>query len=78
MTSFATRRLQVLRTARLSLRPVGVDDVDLLAGLYGDSQVTAFTKLGRRGRSQTRDIVAGYLDTWRLRGVDNTRYDRSM
>lgn len=54
-----------LVTSRLVLRPVMAEDLDDLVRLYGDPQVTAFTKLGRRDRAETIRILAGYRDTWR-------------
>ena len=55
----------VLETERLILRPYEAGDLDDLAALYDDPDVTAFTKLGRRDRAQSRAILDGYLSDWR-------------
>lgn len=57
-----------LETSRLILRPVTGGDLDDLVRLYGDPQVTAFTKLGRRDPEETAAILAGYREFWRRRG----------
>lgn len=54
-----------LETARLTLRPYRAADIELLAGLYGDAEVTRFTKLGRLNRAQCEATLAEYLRTWR-------------
>ena len=51
-------------TTRLSLRPYTLDDLDLLAGLYADADVTATTKLGQLSRAQSEDNLNAYLSTW--------------
>ncbi len=57
-----------LETSRLILRPVTGGDLDDLVRLYGDPQVTAFTKLGRRDPDETAAILAGYREFWRRQG----------
>lgn len=57
-----------LETERLFLRPYRREDLDLVASLYGDPEVTAFTKLGHRTRAQTEAILDEYLETWREKG----------
>ena len=53
-----------LITPRLLLRPYQADDLDLMAPMYDDSDVTAHTKLGRCTREQTAAILRDYLDLW--------------
>jgi ribosomal-protein-alanine N-acetyltransferase len=50
-----------LETERLLLRPYEPGDLDAMAEMFGDSEVTAHTFLGRRDREQTE----GVLDTYR-------------
>ena len=54
-----------LETDRLRLRPYRRDDIDRLAALYADPDVTAFTKLGRLTRAEAEATLEGYLATWR-------------
>ena len=54
-----------LETSRLSLRAYTPLDIDHLAALYADPDVTAFTKLGRLTRAQAEATLAGYLADWR-------------
>ena len=54
-----------LETQRLRLRPYRCDDIDRLAALYADPDVTAFTKLGRLTRAQAEATLEDYLATWR-------------
>lgn len=56
-----------LETSRLSLRAYTPLDIDRLAALYADPDVTAFTKLGRLTRAQAEATLAGYLADWRDR-----------
>lgn len=56
-----------LETKRLKMRACRDDDVDLMAPMYADPDVTAFTKLGCQTRDQTKTILEEYLATWRER-----------
>lgn len=56
-----------LETPRLHLRPYERGDIDLLAALYADPEVTAFTKLGSLSRAQAEATLEGYLADWRDR-----------
>jgi RimJ/RimL family protein N-acetyltransferase len=54
-----------LETARLALRRYEADDLDVMAAMYGDAEVTAYTKLGRLDHAQARAVLDDYLATWR-------------
>lgn len=56
-----------LETPRLCLRPYERGDIDNLARLYADPEVTAFTKLGSLTRAQAEATLDGYLADWRAR-----------
>ena len=56
-----------LETPRLRLRAYTRADIDRLAALYADADVTAFTKLGRLTRAQAAATLDGYLADWRDR-----------
>lgn len=56
-----------LETERLRMRPYAPADLDLMAPLYADPDVTAFTKLGRRSRAQAEAILDGYVEAWQTR-----------
>ena len=58
-----------IETERLSLRPYGPEDLELAAGLYGDPEVTRFTKLGRLDRAQAETTFAGHLAHWASEGL---------
>ena len=58
-----------IETARLSLRPYGPEDLELAVGLYGDPQVTRYTKLGRLDRAQAEATFAGHLAHWASEGL---------
>lgn len=60
---------EALETERLWLRPYEKGDRDLIVALYGDAEVTAFTKLGQRTAVETERILAGYLAAWRRHGL---------
>ena len=49
---------------RLRLQPYRRDDMDRLAALYGDPDVTAFTKLGQLTRVQAEAALEGHLAAW--------------
>jgi RimJ/RimL family protein N-acetyltransferase len=53
-------RQPVLETGRLVLRPYAEADLDPMAAMFGDPDVTAFTFLGRRDREQTAAILREY------------------
>ena len=53
-----------IQTPRLTLRSYTSDDLDLIAGLYADAEVTASTKLGQLSRAQSEDNLNAYLSTW--------------
>ena len=54
-----------LNTQRLRLRPYRRDDIDHLAALYADPDVTAFTKLGQLTRAHAEAALDGHLASWR-------------
>ena len=54
-----------LLTPHLNLRPFKRDDLNHLAGLYADPEVTIFTKLGQLTRREAEAILDSYLDDWR-------------
>ena len=54
-------------TSRLRLRAYTRADIDRLAALYADPDVTAFTRLGRLTRAQAEATLDGYLADWRDR-----------
>ncbi len=56
-----------LETSRLRLRAYSREDLDLLAALYADPEVTAFTKLGSLSRAAAEATLDGYLADWRER-----------
>jgi len=49
-----------LETGRLLLRPYEPGDLDAMAEMFGDAEVTAHTLLGRRDRAQTAAVLDGY------------------
>lgn len=51
----------VLTTPRLLLRPYAAGDLDAMAGMFGDPDVTAFTFLGYRNREQTAEVLEEYM-----------------
>jgi len=57
-----------IATARLGMRAYRTGDLDRIARLYADPDVTAYTKLGRQDRDQSRAILAGYVADWRRHG----------
>jgi [ribosomal protein S5]-alanine N-acetyltransferase len=54
-------RQPVLETGRLVLRPYAEADLDPMAAMFGDPDVTAFTFLGRRDREQTAAVLREYM-----------------
>ena len=56
-----------LETKRLTMPAYRDDDLDLMAPMYADPDVAAFTKLGFQTRDQTKVILEEYLATWRER-----------
>lgn len=58
----------VLETARLLLRPYEVDDLDAMAGMFADPDVTAHTLLGKRNREETAEVLKGYMSFLAERG----------
>ena len=52
--------MPVLETARLLLRPYATHDIDAMAAMFADPEVTAFTFLGRRDRQQTQAVMNEY------------------
>jgi ribosomal-protein-alanine N-acetyltransferase len=54
-------RQPVLETHRLILRPYADGDIDAMAEMFGDPEVTAFTLLGRRDRAGTALVLADYM-----------------
>ena len=59
--------MRELVTTRLTLRPYRMGDLDLIASLYEDAEVTAYTKLGRRTRAESEAILQTYVDLWNTR-----------
>ena len=53
--------MPVLETPRLVLRPYEASDLDDVAAMYGDREVTAQTFLGYRDRRQVQDLLDEYL-----------------
>jgi RimJ/RimL family protein N-acetyltransferase len=58
----------ILATPRLRLRPYEVSDLDDMAAMFGDADVTAYTFLGRRDRAQTAAVLDGYMAFLEERG----------
>ncbi|HEY2793381.1 MAG TPA: GNAT family N-acetyltransferase, partial [Micromonosporaceae bacterium] len=54
-------------TARLTLTPVGLDDLEDLIILYADPEVARWT--GPWTRASVRDWAAGMADRWASDGV---------
>ncbi len=54
-----------LETHRLHLRPHRRGDLDHLAALYADPDITAFTKLGQLTRAEAKATLECYLANWR-------------
>ena len=63
-STFAAAMIE-LETHRLHLRPYKRDDIDHLAALYADPDVTAYTKLGLLTRAEAEAILEGYVANWR-------------
>ncbi len=61
--------MEQLETVRLTLRPLTADDLDRVIGLYGNAQVTEFTKLGQLTRAQARTTLEEHVQRWRDRGL---------
>lgn len=55
---------QDLETPRLRLRAYRREDLDRLAALYAEPEVTAFTKLGLLTRAEAEATLEGYLEDW--------------
>lgn len=53
--------MPVLETDRMILRPYEAADIDAMAAMFDDPEVTAFTYLGRRDRAQTQTVLDGYM-----------------
>jgi len=53
----------------LRLRPYRRGDIDRLAALFADPEVTAFTRLGLLTRAQSETTLEGYLAVWRGRNL---------
>jgi RimJ/RimL family protein N-acetyltransferase len=51
----------VFETARLRLRPYDPGDLDAMAEMFGDPDVTAYTFLGGRDRAQTAAVLDEYM-----------------
>jgi RimJ/RimL family protein N-acetyltransferase len=58
----ATSTQPVLETARLRLRPYEAGDLDAMAEMFGDPEVTAFTYLGRQDREGTARVLTEYRE----------------
>ncbi len=57
----------MLETRRLVLRAYLPRDIDDIASMYGDSEVMAYTKLGRQSLEQVRPLLAQYVQAWQER-----------
>lgn len=57
-----------LATERLSLRPFGENDFDVLMSLYGDPDVMDIRKIGTQSAVQTKAQLATILDHWKAHG----------
>jgi ribosomal-protein-alanine N-acetyltransferase len=57
--------MNVIETDRLLLRAYERGDLAAMAAMYGDAEVTAFTKLGRLTREQAEAVLESYLAVWR-------------
>lgn len=53
--------MPVLETPRLVLRPYAATDIDPMAAMFGDPEVTVFTYLGQRDRAQTQAVLDEYM-----------------
>jgi RimJ/RimL family protein N-acetyltransferase len=51
----------VLESERLVMRPYAKADLEPMAAMFGDADVTAYTFLGRRDRAQTEAVLAEYM-----------------
>lgn len=59
---------RAIETDRLTMRAYRAGDLDQIARLYSDPDVTAYTKLGRQDLQQSRAILASYIADWHRRG----------
>ncbi len=50
----------VFETRRLRLRPYELTDIEPMAAMFADPEVTAFTYLGQRNRAQTQAVLDDY------------------
>lgn len=50
-----------MKTSRLLLRPYRTTDIDLMAEMFADEVVTAFTFLGRQSREGTQRVLQDYI-----------------
>jgi RimJ/RimL family protein N-acetyltransferase len=57
-----------LSTERLTLRPYVEADLDVMAAMFGDPEVTAHTFLGRQDRDGTAHVLAEYVSFFAERG----------
>lgn len=57
-----------LETERLLLRPYEPGDLDGMAAMFGDPEVTAHTLLGRRSRAETEAVLESYRAFLAARG----------
>jgi [ribosomal protein S5]-alanine N-acetyltransferase len=57
-----------LETGRLVLRPYVEADLDPMAAMFGDPEVTAFTLLGSRDREQTAAVLGDYMSFLAVHG----------
>jgi RimJ/RimL family protein N-acetyltransferase len=51
---------RTLETPRLVLRPYGPGDLDAMAEMFADAEVTAYTLLGQRARAETAQVLEDY------------------
>ena len=57
-----------LTTERLTLRPFTPDDLDALAAIFADPDVTRYISSGVRTREQTAAAITAYSEAWRTQG----------
>jgi ribosomal-protein-alanine N-acetyltransferase len=60
--------MPVVETGKLRLRPYEAADIDGMAAMFGDREVTAFTFLGYRTRNETEVVLDEYMSFVRERG----------
>lgn len=59
---------RIVRTARLTLLPVGLENLPQLVALKGDERVFGFMLHGVRTPARTREELEDEIDFWQVRG----------